>query len=137
MNETQEKITTPPQVVTDPLEKAAHEIVADGDPRSLEAVKQFLSMDDESFLETAGAIKAHVHLQQAKFEEEVGPDRVLVRLAEAVALKRIIERGAKKLPSDTYRCEVTASKIIDKRIAGLLELFRHSPRSGIEERRMG
>lgn len=96
------------------IDAKAHAIVPGGDIRSIETARQLLSMDDESLIEMAGAIKARVaKIEQESrqaLEDEIGAERLIVKIAEAVMLNRITERNAKMLPSNTYKCAIERAK---------------------------
>lgn len=104
----------------------AKALVPNGDESALTLAIQLLSMDDDSLIEMAGAVKARVQRAvadwQRALEEEIGSDKTIVGLAETVMKNRIKERGAKMLPSDTYKVAIETSKTLDKRINILRQL---------------
>lgn len=111
--------TALPPISEEALAKAKT-IVTTSDERAIQLAAEMLQMDDDSLIEMAGTAKAIVRkIEMEAFEaleRQIGADRLIVKVAEAVMKARILERGAKMLPSDTYKCAIETTKVITKRI---------------------
>ena len=108
------------------LEAQARLMLPNADEQTIAIAINLLSMDDESLIEGTGAAEAFVHNREAEafaeLNRELYVDRLHVTIGKAIMASRIVERGAKMLPSDTYKCAIETSKTIDKRIDVLREL---------------
>lgn len=102
------------------LEAQARLMLPNADDAMIAIAVKLLAMDDESLIEGTGAADAFVRNREAEvfgdLNRELYVDRHVVAIGKAIMLHRITERGAKMLPSDTYKCAIEASKTIEKRI---------------------
>jgi|GEM_PF-4719531 len=101
---------------------AIQNILATDDPAALELAQRLAGADDDSLVLAAGDARNFVAEARRRYEQMIAQDLLTIKVAEAILLHRILERGGRALPHDDYNVEVVASKTIDKRIDVLRQL---------------
>ncbi len=100
----------------------AREIVKTDDPKVIELAQHMLEMDSDSLLTLTGEVYLFLDSERSQFEQRMAWDVTTLRVARAVILKRILDSGGRAIPHNEYRCEIEATKSIEKRIDVLRRL---------------
>lgn len=110
------------------IEEKVKALVVTDDPRALRIAKMVVQLDDESLQDMTGTAEAIVQKRQAEVAEELADHKLMSQIGRAAMLARILERGARMLPSESYKCEILrAKKPPTKRFDVLKQLFGKVP----------
>lgn len=97
-------------------------IVQTEDPEVQALAARIWAMDTDSLIELGGAAKAVIAAETEELEKRIAHDRLVVRIVEAIALKKILDSGGTALPHDMYDVHIEQSKTVQKDIATLRQL---------------
>jgi hypothetical protein len=97
-------------------------IVQTTDPKVIALAQTMLQVPTDDLMGVRADASEFIEQRTREFNASIEQDRLTLKLADAILMKRIVDAGGKALPSDEYDVHLEFTKSIEKRLDVLSQL---------------